>query len=101
MVKIKTQFAAHAGEDVKQGKHPFFAGGSANLYNHSGNNLVALQKLGIILPEVPAMPFQGLKKVLYYKTKTYAPLSIASLFVIPRNRKQPRCSSTKEWILKM
>jgi hypothetical protein len=26
---------------------------------------------------------------------------IAALFVIPRNRKQPRCLSTEEWMQKM
>ena len=28
---------ADAGEDVEQGEHSSTAGGSANLYNHSGN----------------------------------------------------------------
>jgi hypothetical protein len=38
MAKIKRpQRTAHAGEVVEQGKHSSIAGGSENLYNHSGN----------------------------------------------------------------
>lgn len=27
----------HTGEDLEQGEHSFIAGGSANLFNHFGN----------------------------------------------------------------
>ena len=36
-LRSKTQVTAHAGEDVEQGEHSSIAGGSANLYNHFGN----------------------------------------------------------------
>ena len=37
-VKLKnSSLTAHGGEDVKQGEHSSIAGGSANLYNHFGN----------------------------------------------------------------
>ena len=36
-LRSKTQETAHAGEDVEQGKHSSIAGGSANVYNHVGN----------------------------------------------------------------
>jgi hypothetical protein len=35
---------ADAGEDVKQGEHSSIAGGSANLYNHFGNQFGGFQK---------------------------------------------------------
>ena len=37
MAKIKTQVTTDAGEDVEQGEHSSIACGSANLYNHVGN----------------------------------------------------------------
>ena len=37
MSKIKNSATAHAGKNVEQGEHSSIAGGSANLYNHSGN----------------------------------------------------------------
>jgi hypothetical protein len=35
------QGIAHVGEDVEQGEHSFTAGGTANLYNHPGNQSVS------------------------------------------------------------
>jgi hypothetical protein len=35
--RSKTQVTANASEDVKKGKHSSIADGSANWYNHSGN----------------------------------------------------------------
>jgi hypothetical protein len=41
---------AHVGEDVEQEEHSSIAGGSANLYNHCGNQFGGfLRKLGIVL----------------------------------------------------
>jgi hypothetical protein len=33
----KPQLTTHAGEDVEKEEHSSIAGGTANLYNHSGN----------------------------------------------------------------
>jgi hypothetical protein len=38
-LRPKTQVIAHAVKDVEQGEHSSIAGGSANLYNHFGNQL--------------------------------------------------------------
>ena len=57
MAKIKNSRTAHAGEVVGQGEHSSFAGGSANVYNHSG---WFLRKLEIVLCEVPAIPLLGI-----------------------------------------
>jgi len=37
MSKMKTQVTAHGGEDVKNGEDCSVTGGTANWYNHSGN----------------------------------------------------------------
>ena len=58
-----------------------------------------LKKLGIKLLFDPAIPLLG---IYPEKTKierdTCIPLFIAALFTIARTWKQPRCSSTDEWI---
>jgi hypothetical protein len=59
--------------------------------------------LGIDQPQDPAILFLGLyaKDGLSYYKDTCSTMFIASLFVIIRNWKQPRCPSTKEWMKKM
>ena len=61
-----------------------------------------LKKLGIKPPYNSAVPLLGIypeeTKVEKY---TCIPLFIAALFTIARTWKQPRCSSTDEWIKKM
>ena len=53
---LKTQVTAHAGEDVEQGEHSSIAGGSANLYNHSGNTFEGfLSKFRIVLTQDSAI----------------------------------------------
>lgn len=60
-LRSKTQDIAHAGGDVEQGAHSSIAGGSANLYNHFGHQLgIFLRKLGIVLPQDPAIPLLDL-----------------------------------------
>ena len=58
-----------------------------------------LKKLGIKPPYDPAIPLLG---IYSEKTKiekdTCIPFFIAALFTIARTWKQPRCSSTDEWI---
>jgi hypothetical protein len=38
-LRLQTQRTAHGGKIVEQGEHSSIAGGSAKLYNHSGNQL--------------------------------------------------------------
>ena len=61
-----------------------------------------LKKLGIKLPYDPAIPRLGIypKKTTFLKD-TYTPIFSAALFTVARTWKQPRCSSTDEWINKM
>jgi Na+/melibiose symporter-like transporter len=64
-----------------------------------------LRKLGIVLLQGLAIPFLGIypKDDLPYHKDTYSIVFIAALLAllaIARTRKQPRCASTEEWILK-
>jgi hypothetical protein len=62
-----------------------------------------LRKLELVLPQDPAI----LLLVIYpkdaspYHKDSCSTIFRAALFIIARNWKQPRCSSTEEWIKKM
>ena len=61
-----------------------------------------LRKVGTELPQDPAIPILGIhpKNDQSYHKDIYSTMFIMALFIIPRNWKQPRCPSTKEWIKK-
>ena len=61
-----------------------------------------LKKLKIELPYDPAIPLLGIypKKTIIQKD-TRTPVFIAALFTIARTWKQPKCSTTDEWIKKI
>ena len=62
-----------------------------------------LRKLGIKLLQDTATPLLGMypkDAPSYYKDSCSAMFK-AALFGIARTRKQPRCPSTKEWIMKV
>ena len=80
---------AHAGKDVKQGKHSSTDGGSANLCSHFGNQYggfteiwesiylkTQLYTLSIYIKDTPS-----------YHKDTCSTMVIAALFVIARNWK--------------
>jgi hypothetical protein len=62
-----------------------------------------LRKLGIVLSEDPAIPLLGIypEDVPTGKKDTCSNVFIATLFIIARSWKEPRCPSTEEWIQKM
>jgi hypothetical protein len=63
-----------------------------------------LKKLNIELPYDPALPLLGIYLKGYkldYNKDTCTPMFIAALFTVSKLWKQPRCSSTDEWIKKM
>ena len=62
-----------------------------------------LRKLGINLPQDPAIPLLGIypKDADPYHKNFCSAMFIAVLFGITRTWKQPRCPSTKEWVKKM
>jgi hypothetical protein len=59
--------------------------------------------LDIVLLEDPAIPLLGiyLEDAPTCNKDTCSTISIAVLFIIARNWKEPRCPSTEEWIQKM
>ena len=67
------------------GDHSSIAGGSANLYNHSGNQFVVFSE--IVLPEDPAILFLGIhpKDVPPHHQDTCSTMFIADFFLIARN----------------
>ena len=61
-----------------------------------------LKKLGIKPPYDPAIPLLGISPEETKTEKdTCIPVFIEALFTIARTWKQPRCSSTDEWIKKL
>jgi hypothetical protein len=94
---------ADAGEDVGKKQQSFIAGGIASWYNHSGNQVWwFLRKLDIVRLEDPAIPLMGInpEDVPMGKKDTCSTMLIATLFIIARSWKEPRCPSTEEWIQK-
>jgi hypothetical protein len=59
--------------------------------------------LCIVLPEDPAIPLLGIypEDALTCNKDTCFTMFIATLFIIARSRKEPRCPSTEKWIQKM
>ena len=61
-----------------------------------------LKKLGIKPPYDPAIPLLGIyPEETKIEKDTCIPMFIVTLFTIARTWKQPRCSSTDEWIKKL
>ena len=61
-----------------------------------------LKKLDIVLPEDPAIPILGMyPEDAPCNKDTCSTMFIASLFMITRSWKVPRCPSAEEWIWKM
>ena len=59
--------------------------------------------MDIVLPEDPAIPLLGIypEDAPTCNKDTCSTMFIASLFIIARRWKEPRCPSTEEWIQKM
>jgi hypothetical protein len=92
---------ADAGKDMEKEEHASIAGGIASVYHHSENQSF-LRKLDIVLPVDPSIPLLGIypEDVPTSKKDTCSTMSTAALFIIARSWKEPRCSSTEEWIQK-
>ena len=61
------------------------------------------RKLGMSLPEDPVIPLMGIYPgdSSACNKDSCSTMFIASLFIIARNWKEPRCLSTEKWIQKM
>ena len=66
-------------------------------------SLWVLRKLNIVLLEDPAILLLGIysEDAPTCNKDTCSTMFIATLFIIPRSWKEPRCPSTEEWIQKM
>ena len=61
-----------------------------------------LKKLKIELPYDPAIPLLGIyPETTIIQKDTCTPMFTAALFTIDKTLKQPKCSSTDEWVKKM
>jgi hypothetical protein len=62
-----------------------------------------LRKLDILLPEDPAIPLLGIypEDAPTGNKDTCSTMLIATLFIIARSWKEPKCPSTEKWIQKM
>ena len=76
---------------------------NVNWYSHYGKQYGdSFKKLGIKSPYDPAIPLLSIyPEETKIEKSTCIPLFIAALFTIARTWKQPRCSSTDEWIKKL
>jgi hypothetical protein len=95
---------ADAGKDVEKEEHSSIVDGIASRYNHSEKSVwQSLRKVGIVLPEDPAIPLLGmyLEDVPTCNKDTCSSMFIAALFIIAKSWKEPKCPSTEEWIRKM
>jgi hypothetical protein len=95
---------ADAGEDVEKEVHSSTDGGIASLYNHSGNQSGGFSENWTWyyqrIPQYLSWAYiQKIPQLL--KKESCSTMFIASLFIIARSWKEPRCHSTEEWIQKM
>ena len=82
---------ADAGEDVEKEEHFSTVGGIINWYNHSGNQFGFFRKLGIVLPEDPAIPLLGIypEDVPTCNKDICSTMFIAALFIIAEAGNNP------------
>ena len=61
-----------------------------------------LRKLNVELPYDPAIQLLGIyPDKTFVEKDTHTPMFIATLFLIAKRWKQPKCPSTDEWIKEM
>ena len=90
-------------ECVEKREHSCTVDGNVNWYSHYGRRYGdSFKKLGIKPSYDPAIPLPGIyPEETKIEKDTFIPLFIAALFTIARTWKQPRCSSSDEWIKKL
>ena len=93
----------NAGEVVEQREPSCTVDGNVNWYSHYGKLYGdSLKKLGIKPPYDPAIQLPGIyPEETKIEKDTCIPLFIAALFTTARTWKQPRRSSSDEWIKKL
>ena len=92
----KSPQVINAGERVEERESSCTIGGNVNWYTHYGS-----QKLGTKSPCDPAIPLLWIyPEDAKTEKHTCTPMFTVALLTIARTWKQPRCSSTDEWIKK-
>ena len=87
---------------MKKREPSYTVGGNANLYSHYGELWRFLKKLEIELPYDPAIPLLGIHtEETRIERDTCTSMFIATLFIIVRTWKQPRCPSADGWIRRL
>jgi hypothetical protein len=63
--------------------------------------LAVFRKLYIVLVEDPAISLMGIcpKDALISNKDTFSTMFIATLFILARSWKPPKCTSTEEWFI--
>ena len=101
MTIIKNLQTINAREDAEKREPSYTVG--VNWYSHCGETVWRfLKKLKIEEPYDPAIPLLGIypEKTIIWKD-TFTPVFLVSLFTIARTWKQPKQSSTEEWVKEM
>ena len=98
MVVAKTLQTINAGEGTEK-REPSPARGNVSWYNYFGKEYGGLRRLKIELAYDPAIPLLGIypEKTVIHKD-TCTSVFTAALFTMAKTRKQPKCSSTEDWI---
>jgi hypothetical protein len=93
---------AYVGEAVEQEEHFSIASARANLFSHYGNQCgnSSGRWEWVYSKSQLYHTWTYNQRMCQPTTDTCSTLLIAALFIIVRNWKQPRCSSTEEWIKK-
>jgi len=94
---------ANADKDVEKEEHSSIVSGNANWCNHSGNQFgVSSENWTLNYLRIQLyLSWAYTQDAPTYNKDTCSTMFIAALFIIARNWKEPRCSSTEEWIQKM
>jgi hypothetical protein len=94
---------ADAGKDVEKEEHSPIAGWIASRYNHSGSQSCGFSEnrtwYYCRIQQYHSWVYLG--DIPTYNKGICSAMFIATLFIIDRILKQPRCPSTEEWMQKM
>jgi hypothetical protein len=92
-----------AGKDVEKEEHSSIAGQIASWYNHSRNQFSTIFSGNWNWYCVRTQQFHSwafTQKMLQHVI-TCSTIFIATLFIIARSRKEPKCPSTEKWVEKI
>ena len=98
MVSIKNSTNSKCWRECGEREPSYTAGGNVNGCSHLRKTVEKTKNKVALYPAVPLLSYIRRKTFL---KDTCTPIFIAALFTIAKTWKQPKCSSTDEWIKKM